>query len=61
MWAIMKRRVKINVFATEQALEKEIKRIWAEITQEEINILVESSPHRVAKLAETNGENVQNA
>ncbi len=54
-----KRRIDVSIFDDQQSLEREIRRVWSEIHQDEINSLIDSFPHRVEVLRTNGGENVQ--
>jgi len=59
LWGIVKSRIRIKISATKEDLEKEIKRVWDEVTQEEVDHLVLSFPDRVRAMKGKKGDDCQ--
>ena len=59
LWAIMKRKIDVDVMCDVNELERAIRKSWGEITQDEIDNLVLSFPHRIQKKLDNEGRPCQ--
>lgn len=59
VWHMMKSRIDVDLHADVEELEQAVMDAWDSISQEELNKLVESFPHRLKILRDRKGANVQ--
>lgn len=59
LWSIMKRKIDVDIMCDVNELERAIRKSWSEITQDEIDNLVLSFPHRIQKMLDNEGRPCQ--